>query len=246
MFSILYQGNNFSKSVVDNINSYSKNGFDVVVSTWEENQIDDLFPQSVTIVKIKDPGADDINGELNNYTRHINGVLAGLHQCKEDYVLKLRSDITIDIEKFQNVVDFERLNVVDVTTKIYGSFHFCDWLYFEKKKNLILMFERINKSFFEWASIEELLFISYVHNSDRKYPTPKIIVNREINLKYQGWKYKIIPFGKNVALMPSSKRIKEWNNKNYTGYFKGFNDFFIIRYLLYLVDQLLRKIYKCF
>lgn len=247
MITVVFQGNNFSKKIIDLIN-LSPNFFSqIIVSTWKHEKIESKLDESITVVKLDDPGPDFINGKSYNYTRHILGVLEGLKNSKNKYTLKLRSDIILDFEKLLNEIDYDRLNVIDVTTKIYGSFHFCDWLYFAKTDELFRMYKNFNFALLKWASIEEILFIKYVSNKNLKsLKAPKIIYHKNIKLKSTKPGYRFIPFGKNIVLKPSKKRIDLWNAGNYDLYFNQFNSRIIFRYFIYKFYRFLIIVKKCF
>lgn len=247
MLTVLYQGNNFSKEVIKQINDSENYFSQVIVSTWKGDEIKNFLNPGIEIIELDDPGSDKIANRIANYTRHIYGVLTGLKKSKSEYTLKLRSDFTVDLSKLIREIDKNRINVIDVTTKIYGSFHFCDWLYFAKTEDLINMYNNIDFKLLHWCSIEELLYINFAFNQKNyEVLAPKIIHHRRIDLKSMKKGYKIIPFGKNIFLKPSKRRIRMWNNNDYPNYFKNINDFFIFRYLVYKFNRLIISIYKCF
>ena len=89
MITVVFQGNNFSKKIIDLIN-LSPNFFSqIIVSTWKHEKIESKLDESITVVKLDDPGPDFINGKSYNYTRHILGVLEGLKIQKINIHLNL-------------------------------------------------------------------------------------------------------------------------------------------------------------
>ena len=129
----------------------------------------------------------------------------------------------------------------------FWKFSFCDWLYFAKTDELLRMYKNFNFSLLKWASIEEILFIEYVSNKNLKsLKAPKIIYHKNIKLKSTKPGYRFIPFGKNIVLKPSKKRIDLWNAGNYDLYFNQFNSRIIFRYFIYKFYRFLIIIKKCF
>jgi hypothetical protein len=147
--TILFQGRyspgilSFSRAVAQDFPDLP-----IIVSCWEADRAD--VPAELAtyaqVVFSPDPGAVQVPGhKLDNVSRQLVSTQAGLAHVRTDYVLKLRSDMTVSIEKILALKSlctaipasaaslFRRKVVVTSLTTLdprFGHyFHVCDWLY---------------------------------------------------------------------------------------------------------------------
>lgn len=121
----------------------------IIVSCWDGDSpsIPTELYDYAQLVFSADPGAIQVpKHKLDNVSRQLASTQAGLEQVRTLYVLKLRSDITVDMRK---IVDLMQLctAVADSESKIFERkvlvtslttldpvrsghyFHVCDWVY---------------------------------------------------------------------------------------------------------------------
>lgn len=146
----------FSKHVRENFPATP-----VIVSCWAEDKAGlpaELFDYAQVIFS-EDPGAIQVpKHKLDNLTRQLVSTQAGLAQVRTDYVLKLRSDITVNLKKLFElkklctvVADsgsrlFDRKVLVTSLTTLDPVrsghyFHVCDWLYLGRTADVRRLFD---------------------------------------------------------------------------------------------------------
>lgn len=132
----------------------------IVLSCWESSR--DLVSQSclqnVTIVFSDDPGSPSIQGfKVDNIRRQIVSTQAGLAQTRTPWVVKIRSDMSIDMNKLLELTSLcapvpchmsalfgHKIVATSLTTLDEARsglyFHVCDWVYLGRTEDVAAIF----------------------------------------------------------------------------------------------------------
>lgn len=129
---------------------------EVILSTWDNQDLSLVNNNNIKVIKSKDPGGYFSElGEHLNVNRQIVSSLAGIKLSKRKYVLKIRSDILIDVNKTLklysqynsetlNGLFNEKLLVLNLTSvnpkrrkRLYA---FNDWIYLGLRSDLLKLF----------------------------------------------------------------------------------------------------------
>ncbi len=157
--TIVFQGKTFKNkffSTEDSIRkllrSYPK--LKIILSIWKGDHVSEYVKENCKIVFNNDPGKveDWTNLKPNNVNRQIVSSFNGISNAETKYVLKLRTDCTVNLSKIIklfsvfNDVNDDKVLISNLTTKNpnYASniyYHFCDWIYFGKKDQVVKFFD---------------------------------------------------------------------------------------------------------
>jgi hypothetical protein len=155
----------------------------IVVSCWESDRA--AVPQDVAnlvseLVFSEDPGSPRIEGfKVDNIRRQLVSTSAGLARVKSAFVLKLRSDLMVDVKRVRNALALctpvepdapamfgHKVVVTSLTTldarRSGYYFHVCDWLYLGRTNDLRVLFA---------AELPSGVFFEYFRHS---LPRPEI------------------------------------------------------------------------
>ena len=241
--TIVFQGklfkNNFfstERNIIKLLENFPK--LKIILSIWKGDIVSEFLNENCKIFFCDDPGKVEgwINSKPNNVNRQIVSSFQGITNVETKYVIKLRTDCIIDLSKIikifsiYNDANNDKVLISNLTTKnpdyaknIY--FHFCDWVYFGKKENIIKFFDiplynsldyKNFKSFvapeqhitFSWLkNISKLSSLDNLNQIFNKKSHDEILSNyfilsspNEIGLKSFKFGYFFMPFGKNGFL----------------------------------------------
>lgn len=132
----------------------------VVLSCWEYNRdlVSQTCPEGVTIVFSDDPGSPSIPSfKIDNIRRQIVSTRAGLAHTRTPWVVKIRSDTSIDLHQLaeltslctpvpahtsalfsQKIVATSLTTLDEVRSGFY--FHVCDWVYLGRTEDVAAVF----------------------------------------------------------------------------------------------------------
>lgn len=269
--TVVFQGKTFKNKFFSTEDSIRKllriyPELKIILSIWEGDYVSEYVKENCKIVFNNDPGKVEgwANLKPNNVNRQIVSSFNGISNAETKYVLKLRTDCMINLSKiiklFSNFNDVNDSKVLisNLTTKnpdyarnIY--YHFCDWIYFGKKNQVIKFFDiplydKLDyKNFkflvapeqhitFNW--LKNINVISSLESIDRilnKKNQDEILSNflilstpSEIGLKPLKVGYFFMPFGKNGFLSYTKIDINNLRGRGFLG------------------DSILNKFYRCY
>ena len=276
--TIVFQGkifkNNFfstDDSVRKLLKIYPK--LKIILSIWQGDLVSEFIKENCKIVFNNDPGKVKgwTNLKPNNVNRQIVSSFHGISNVETKYVLKLRTDCLVNLNKIIRLfniykgVNDDKVLISNLTTKnpdyarnIY--YHFCDWIYFGKKCQVIKFFDiplydtLDYKNFksrvapeqhitFSW--LKNIGIISSLHSFDQilnKKSQDEILSNflilstpNEIGLTSLKVGYFFMPFGKNGFLSYTKIDINNLRGRGFLGdsiLNKFFRGFYYFRYII--------------
>lgn len=214
MFDVIIQGPTDNDSLEKLYNSFDFNVVNKVIYSDCSNTIH-LKKDNLVLLNHVDPGENsgDYKKPLN-INRFLAGVKSSLRKVSTGNVLIVRSDIDFSLQLLIAKLDYDKLNVLDVTTKKFWlkekwKYHFCDWLYFGARSKIELMinntdYEKLPVTFTDSlhpCSPEYLLMYNYLKNNEllneNIFDCVNVIFSESIDLKSRKKEYKDIPFGVN-------------------------------------------------
>jgi hypothetical protein len=191
--SFIVQGEvtELTKKTTESIRNFFP-GSKIIISTWQNSDVNNLDFDD--LILSKDPGGikAKVNGGTVNLLRQIISTLTGLKNCKTDYAIKIRSDMAFfgnnllhHYSKFKNFQRskghfISRVMILENGTlnpnNLYEMpFHFGDWFYFGKTKDLLKIFS-IN-----FSKEDELENAFYW----KKRPFPINNINKKYFMRYR-------------------------------------------------------------
>lgn len=128
---------------------------EIVLSTWVDSFVSECDYD--VLVFNKDPGSLAINASFGNLNRQIVSTLNGIKKSSRKYVLKLRSDMTLDSCSFLHFWNkYPKRNpkyfwlehkviiptlyckqFLDIGSQIPTPFHYSDWMHFGLRSDLL-------------------------------------------------------------------------------------------------------------
>lgn len=191
---------------------------DVIVSTWQgmlsQQLHQELLGIGVNVVLDEDPGTilKYSRGKVKkgfNFTRQICGTLCGARAAKYDYVVRTRTDVTLNYEKaFESFCQSSKeLAFANVTTicpkRIFAPdyhFHGSDWLLISRRNHivqkytqalngpteteLLQLFPRMaTEQYWTLANIAETFTATEIRNScEDERATHRLFMSKVLNL----------------------------------------------------------------
>jgi hypothetical protein len=157
---VFVNGTNVTKKAIKTAMKIFPNS-EIILSTWENESIADLYDLSIKIILNKDPGSGlrKFNPKTyHNVNRIIVSSINGINEATNDIVIKCRTDIIFKNNNSLNIFykypqydkNFAFLSkkvLVSNQTTIntnYGPpllYHICDWFYLGIKEDLIKIFD---------------------------------------------------------------------------------------------------------
>ena len=156
--TIVFQGklhNKGAKSTEELIKSYIQYypKVNIVISTWKGEVISSYLKENCKVVFSEDPGrvVDWQSNKPNNVNRQIVSSLNGIKIVESKYVLKLRTDCSVNLDLISKIFikycnNDKKVIISNLTSKnpryvnkLY--YHFCDWIYFGKTDEVIKFFD---------------------------------------------------------------------------------------------------------
>ena len=229
----------------------------IILSIWEGDHVSEFVKKNCKIVFNNDPGKVEgwANLKPNNVNRQIVSSFYGISNAETKYVLKLRTDCIVNVSKIiklfsiYNDENDDKVLISNLTTKnpdyaINTYYHFCDWIYFGKKEQVIKFFDiplydKLDyKNFkflvapeqhitFNWLknigvilSLEDINVIFNKKNQDEILSNFLILTTpNEIGLKALKVGYFFMPFGKNGFLSYTKIDINNLRGRGFLGDF---------------------------
>ncbi|WP_394193709.1 hypothetical protein [Pseudoalteromonas atlantica] len=233
MFDVIIQGPIDNDTLEEFYNDMDFNVIDKVIYS-DCNNVITLKKEKLRVLTHIDPGQNvgDYKKPLN-INRFLTGIKNSLSESSTDNVLIVRSDIKFSLELLLNNLDYNKLNVLDVTTKKFWlkpkwQYHFCDWLYFGKKSKIEMMINSTDYNMLPAVfddslypcSPEYILTYNYLKSnnllSSKILNSVHIIFSEAINLKSKKKEYNEIPFGINKVYGIEKTDIKNMGPTNWT------------------------------
>ena len=164
----------------------------IIISTWNNSKLEGL--EYDFVILSEDPGgiASKVSGGISNTLRQIVSTLEGLKKCTTEYAVKIRSDmvfygnnLTSYYEKFKNFKRNSKIFSSRVLILENGTlnprglyempFHFGDWFYFGKTKDIEKIFD------IDFSREKELENAFYWKNKE----FPKNNINKKYYMRYR-------------------------------------------------------------
>lgn len=171
--SVIYQG---TTSYCNQIPKIKRDIIDdIIFSTWDDEpkeNIDILISKGYKIITSKKPE----NFGFHNINLQTTSTLEGIKKSKNDYVLKIRSDMIIDpIEKFLNIL-FKKNKMSFLCFHDYNSGYVCDYINYGNKIDMMLWWDYLQKGASNTPPEIQLLknFLNKKNISYEYYNYPKI------------------------------------------------------------------------
>lgn len=187
----------FNQELINNINKNIHNypRLEIIIVVWEADRknydvMENRFGPLVKFKYIQDPGGQEsAKGEKLNVNRQLVSTHSGLEECSRDYVLKLRSDVSISIRKTIEVFNkFNRITpnhkikesilVLNLTTinprRFKRLFAVNDWIYGGLREDICNL---INHELFpdEYLDSKQSNFTSLKYNAEQWMVLPGIL-----------------------------------------------------------------------